>query len=102
MPVAQLDRALDSDSKGQRFESSRARHILPTRAALDLCLNAGLPASHIIAMQDPFTVALNAATYDMLGVSVMVTKNSGAAGGVDKKIKPALARGIHVIVIRRP
>ncbi len=24
--VAQLDRALDSDSKGQRFESSRARH----------------------------------------------------------------------------
>ncbi len=26
MLVAQLDRALDSDSKGQRFESSRARH----------------------------------------------------------------------------
>ena len=25
-PLAQLDRALDSDSKGQRFESSRARH----------------------------------------------------------------------------
>lgn len=76
--------------------------ILPTHAALDLCLNAGLPARHIIAMQGPFTDALNAATYDMLGVSVMVTKDSGAAGGVDEKIIPALARGIHVIVIRRP
>ena len=27
-PVAQLDRALDSDSKGQRFESSRVRHYV--------------------------------------------------------------------------
>ena len=27
VPVAQLDRALDSDSKGQRFESSRVRHV---------------------------------------------------------------------------
>ena len=29
VPVAQLDRALDSDSKGQRFESSRVRHEKP-------------------------------------------------------------------------
>ena len=27
-PVAQLDRALDSDSKGHRFESCRVRHSL--------------------------------------------------------------------------
>ena len=27
-PLAQLDRALDSDSKGQRFESSRAHQSL--------------------------------------------------------------------------
>ena len=29
-PVAQLDRALDSDSKGRWFESSRAYHINET------------------------------------------------------------------------
>ena len=28
-PVAQLDRALDSDSKGRWFESSRAYHLPP-------------------------------------------------------------------------
>ena len=31
VPVAQLDRALDSDSKGQRFESSRVRHKNPRK-----------------------------------------------------------------------
>ena len=29
VPVAQLDRALDSDSKGHRFESCRAYHKPP-------------------------------------------------------------------------
>lgn len=76
--------------------------VLPTVAALDLCAAAGIPASHIIAMQGPFSDAFNAALYDLLGVRVMVTKDSGAAGGVDEKVRPALARGIHVIVIRRP
>ena len=28
-PVAQLDRALDSDSKGHAFESHRAYHVKP-------------------------------------------------------------------------
>lgn len=76
--------------------------VLPTHAALDLCAAAGIPSSHIIAMQGPFSEALNAALYDLLGIRVMVTKDSGAAGGVDEKVRPALERGIHVIVIRRP
>ena len=76
--------------------------VLPTHAALDICLDAGLPQNHILAMQGPFSAALNAALYDQLNIAVMVTKDSGAAGGVDEKILPALARGIHVIVIARP
>jgi hypothetical protein len=31
-PLAQLDRALDYESSGQRFESSRARHPPPIRS----------------------------------------------------------------------
>ena len=76
--------------------------VLPTMAALEICSAAGIPASHIIAMQGPFTEPLNAALYDMLGIRTVVTKDSGHAGGADEKILPALARGIHVIVIRRP
>ena len=32
----------------------------------------------------------------------MVSKDSGAAGGVPEKVLPALERGIHVIMIARP
>lgn len=76
--------------------------VLPTGEALDLCGAAGIPASHIIAMQGPFTEAFNAALYDQLGIRVMVTKDSGKAGGVDEKVIPALKRQIHVIMIDRP
>ena len=64
--------------------------------------HAGIPASHIIAMQGPFSRALNAALYDQLGIRVMVTKDSGRAGGVEEKVIPALEREIHVILIDRP
>ena len=76
--------------------------VLPTKEALDLCAEAGISASHIIAMQGPFSKALNAALYDQLGIRTMVTKDSGKAGGVEEKVIPALAREIHVIMISRP
>ena len=76
--------------------------VLPTMEALTLCRQAGLPASHVIAMQGPFSAALNAALYDQLGIQVMVTKDSGVAGGLEEKVLPALARDIDVIVIERP
>ena len=76
--------------------------VLPTKEALDLCAAAGIPASHIIAMQGPFTRAFNAALYDQLDIRVMVTKDSGQTGGVEEKVIPALEREIHVIMIDRP
>ena len=60
------------------------------------------PRSHIIAMQGPFSTQLNDALYAQLQIAVMVTKDSGEAGGVSEKVLPAPHRGIHVIVIRRP
>lgn len=76
--------------------------LLPTEAALQACREAGLAPSHVLAMQGPFTEALNGAVYDQWGIRVMVSKDSGQAGGVEEKVRPALAREIHVIMIRRP
>ena len=76
--------------------------VLPTREALALCAAAGIPASHIIAMQGPFSQAFNAALYDQWGIRTVVTKDSGRAGGVEEKVLPALGRQIHVILIDRP
>lgn len=76
--------------------------VLPTVEALSLCAEAGIPASHIIAMQGPFTEALNAALYDQLQINVLVTKDSGRPGGVTEKVVPALKRDMEVILIERP
>lgn len=76
--------------------------VLPTAQAIEACGRCGVLPSHIIAMQGPFSQALNAALYDQYGIRVMVTKDSGDAGGVAEKIIPALNRNIHVILIDRP
>lgn len=76
--------------------------VLPTAASIVACESAGIPRSHIIAMQGPFSAQLNDALYAQLQIAVMVTKDSGEAGGVSEKVLPALSRGIHVIAIRRP
>lgn len=76
--------------------------VLPTSRVLSMCEELNLLPGHVIAMQGPFTAALNAALYDMLDIRAMVSKDSGAAGGVPEKVLPALERGIHVIMIARP
>ncbi len=61
-----------------------------------------MPPGHVIAMQGPFSRELNGALYDMLDIRVMVSKDSGAAGGVPEKVIPALERDLHVVMIERP
>lgn len=76
--------------------------VLPTPEAVDSCRQAGIPPSHVIAMQGPFSQALNGALYDQLAIAVMVAKASGDSGGVTDKVLPAIERGIHVIMLSRP
>lgn len=76
--------------------------VLPTVQAIELCGQCGILPSHIIAMQGPFSQALNGALYDQYGIRAMVTKDSGDAGGVAEKIVPAIQRNIRVILIDRP
>lgn len=76
--------------------------ILPTPAVLTHCLNLGLSVVDIVAMQGPFSIALNRALLQEYRASVLVTKESGAEGGTDTKIAAALDLGIPVVVVKRP
>ncbi len=76
--------------------------VLPDAAVVAQCQALGLPPGHVIAMQGPFPRALNAALYDAWAIRALVSKDSGAAGGVADKVIPALERGIRVIMIQRP
>ena len=76
--------------------------VLPVVDALERTTAAGVPASHVIAMQGPFTRELNVALIHALGIEHLVTKQSGAAGGFDEKANAAQACGIELVVVERP
>ena len=76
--------------------------VLPMHEALSVCAQSGILPSHIIAMQGPFSIELNAALYRQFDIKHVVSKDSGAAGGVDEKVIPALQMGINVVMIKRP
>lgn len=76
--------------------------ILPVPEHIALCLDMGIPPTHIIAMHGPFSENLNRAMFRQYHINTMVTKDSGEAGGVLEKIHAALKEGIDTIVIERP
>lgn len=76
--------------------------VLPSREGIDACLKLGWKGSHVIAMQGPFSQDLNRAILTSLGITCMVTKESGKAGGFPEKIAGAMDAGCRVVVIGRP
>jgi len=76
--------------------------VLPTAESLAACAELGLPLSHIIAMQGPFSTRLNAALLCEFDIKTLVTKDGGVAGGFPQKLAAAQEMGAKVIVIRRP
>lgn len=76
--------------------------VLPLQSSLDACAQAGLPASHIFAMQGPFSEAMNAAMLRSIGAQYLVTKDGGAPGGFEEKEAAAKNAGARLVVIGRP
>lgn len=76
--------------------------VLPTEESIRLCRAIGIQGKQIIAVQGPFTEALNKAIYEAYHIKILVTKESGSNGGTEEKIRSAMEMGILPIVIRRP
>lgn len=76
--------------------------ILPVAKSLAMADELGIPASHVIAMQGPFSKELNIALIREFGIKTLVTKASGKAGGFWEKAEAARECGIELVVIRRP
>ncbi len=76
--------------------------VLPTHMGIDACEAIGLPHSHIIAMQGPFSREMNLAMIRQYQIRLLVTKNSGIAGGFREKIEAAKSGGIRVVLIEPP
>ncbi len=76
--------------------------VLPSAEGIAACRRIGLNGRHIMAMQGPFSYAMNLAMLQAADASYLVTKRSGRAGGFQEKLEAALKLGCQVIVVRRP
>ncbi|SFU34418.1 precorrin-6Y C5,15-methyltransferase (decarboxylating) subunit CbiT [Butyrivibrio sp. INlla21] len=76
--------------------------VLPYLESITKCEEAGLKGKQIIAMQGPFSKDMNIALIKEIGASVILTKESGAAGGLDEKLFAAKECGIKAVMIKSP
>ncbi|MCD7876309.1 MAG: precorrin-6A reductase, partial [Cloacibacillus porcorum] len=85
--------------------SERSRlfaRVLPDPEVIKKCAECGFDSGHIIAMQGPFSLLMNEEMIRLTGARWLVTKDGGAAGGIEEKIEAARSCKARVIMIERP
>jgi precorrin-6A/cobalt-precorrin-6A reductase len=76
--------------------------ILPSPISLEQALKEGFTAERVLCLRPPFSQDFNLALFREYQIDVLVTKASGAEGGVVEKVSAARDLGIAVLMIRRP
>jgi len=76
--------------------------VLPLVASIEACEAVQIPHKNIIAVQGPFSEELNRAVIRDYSIDILITKESGRAGGFPEKIRACESCGIPAIVIARP
>lgn len=86
----------------RRADVPLAARVLSQPDALAACRAAGLPRSRVIAGRGPFSKAQNLAHIRRFQAGVVVTKDSGRAGGFPAKAAAAREARCRLVVVRRP
>ena len=89
-------------SQVRNFKKRVWLRVLPFKDSLEACLAAGFPAKHLICMQGPFGEELNVAMFRHAGAKILLTKDSGSAGGFPEKIAAARRCGMKIFIWKRP
>lgn len=76
--------------------------VLPYLPSLQACLDHAYLAKQTICIQGPFTKELNRALFAFSQADILLTKDSGAAGGVEAKLEAAQEAGMQILVLKRP
>lgn len=94
--------ALEAFCRDPRLRETRfVVRVLPDWKVIKKCQESGLPVSDIVAMQGPFSKKINRVLFKTYNAEVIVTRDSGKAGGTDTKILAAMELHIPIIVIKR-
>ncbi len=76
--------------------------VLDAPESLTACGEAGIAPGNIVTGRGPFSVDQNVRLIRKFGIGVIVTKDSGAAGGVNAKREAARREGCSLVVVSRP
>lgn len=76
--------------------------VLPMAEVVRQCTELGFSGNKLICMQGPFSVELNEALLKQTGAKILVTKDSGSAGGFSEKVQAAQNQGAKILVVGRP
>ena len=80
---------------------SLVARVLPTSEVIRNCEAMGLNADNLLAIKGPFSKDINVAMLKHAEVDVVITKESGFAGGFMDKIVACEELGIPIIIIKR-
>jgi len=75
--------------------------VLPEGRLVQKCKDIGISPRDIVAMQGQFSKEINKALFKFYGADILLTRDSGAAGGTDTKISAALELGIETVLVKR-
>lgn len=76
--------------------------LLPSEDIMEYCRNLGYDEKKIICEKGPFTVELNTEHIQISHAKILLTKESGAAGGYPEKAEAARMCGIRMLTLVRP
>ena len=76
--------------------------VLPAEGIVDYCKSYGFDENKIIIGKGPFSLEENIAHIKKSGAEILVTKESGAAGGYPEKVMAAKQLGTRLATIKRP
>lgn len=76
--------------------------VLDREESREACRLAGVPPEFVVTGRGPFSVEDNRLVIRHFSIGVLVTKDSGSAGGVPEKLRAAREEGCRVVVVARP
>jgi len=82
--------------------SSLFARILPSPVALEAALEAGFTSDRLIALRPPLSLELERSLWQQWGITQVVAKCSGQAGGERTKRAVAAELGVRLWLIQRP
>jgi precorrin-6A/cobalt-precorrin-6A reductase len=88
--------------EGRRTGGRFVVRVLSHPDSIEACRRHGIKEDSIIAGRGPFSLKENRAMIRRYGVGMLVTKDSGTAGGVEAKLEAAHEEGCQVVIVKRP